>query len=383
MSVAAKEQFAGFGFIQFFASVHIFSHHLWQQTQYLATWRYRAWGVSWVSCFFVLSGFKLTYSQLKRKDPEKIDPFVPYIWRRVVRLVPIYYLSIFSVWCWLALVASPPVWINLPFNLTLTFTWIGSVAGGWHAGWHGTHWYMGDLIFHQIIWRRVFFIVNRLSERALYITLVCCVILTFLRCACIQLRCCEQETTYWAPYTFHQFLSGMCLAKLHVLRSEACNGALEDKKVIRVRGQRVPMSALGAFALILLAFQVHPFWVSVVARNCPWTGMLIPLHLLLVWCITLEEGPLDWLCQRRPFNWMGELSYGVYILHWNTLMVTKAIGKDVFPEHWGHHFRFWCFLVPITVFNAFLAARYVDKPIQAWAASFLRRSTQRSHEKTS
>mmetsp|Transcript_14480 Transcript_14480/g.45332 ORF Transcript_14480/g.45332 Transcript_14480/m.45332 type:complete len:386 (-) Transcript_14480:147-1304(-) len=372
MGAPAKEQFASFGFIQFFAAVHIFTHHLWQQTKYLNSRAYRGWGPGWVACFFVLSGFKLTYSQLRRKDPSKIDPFVPYMWRRLARLYPLYYVSLLitAVECYKE---GHPRWIVLPFNLTLTFTWIGSVAGGWHAGWHGAHWYMGDLLFHQICWRWAYPVVRRLSDRSCLCLLVVCILITFLRCFLTQWGIAEQETTFWAPYTFNQFLSGMCLAKLHVSRPSPPQGVPADRVALIIGERRVPLSGLGSFALILAVFRlVHPDLAEFYLKRGGWLGSLHPLFVLLVWCICLEEGPLDWLCHRRPFAWMGELSYGVYLFHWNAIRLTVKFGARFLPMRRSEELRFWGIIFPATVLFSALMMFLFDRPVQRWASAFLR-----------
>jgi len=385
MAEAPKEQFAAFGFLQFFAAVHIFIHHLWMQTKYMQKRSYRGWGPSWVACFFVLSGFKLTYAQLKRKDPCKVDPFVPYMWRRLLRLYPIFYASL----CLTGLLAvyrgdKNPIWMNLPFNLTLTFTWIGSVAGGWHAGWHGAHWYMGDLIFHQICWRWVHPWVAKLSRTACTLLLVICVLITVLRCFLIQWGYAEHETTYWAPYTFNQFLSGMCLAKLQVSR-RVPEGQPGDPVALIVCDRRVPISGLGSFLMLAaLMFEVSPATPHRYLHNCLWSGILLPMFLFMVWCLCLEEGPLDWLCQRRPFHWMGELSYGVYIFHWNAIMIVQKYDKFLLPMRWSEDLRFFAIILPATILFCVLVVVFFDRPIQKWGSSFLRASlaAQQARAKT-
>mmetsp|Transcript_14481 Transcript_14481/g.45336 ORF Transcript_14481/g.45336 Transcript_14481/m.45336 type:complete len:385 (-) Transcript_14481:98-1252(-) len=374
MGAPAKEQFASFGFIQFFAAVHIFTHHLWQQTKYLNSRAYRGWGPGWVACFFVLSGFKLTYAQLKRKDPSKVDPFVPYMWRRLVRLFPFYYFSLF-----LTAVETyqerAPLWIVLPFNLTLTFTWISSVAGGWHAGWHGAHWYMGDLIFHQILWRWTFPVIHKLSNLANFWLMIVCILITVARCFLIQWGYAERETTYWAPYTFNQFVSGMCLAKLYVCRPSPPEGVPVDRIALIVGNHRIPMSGLGSFLLIFFIMrEIHPAVMYYYLANSIWSGILLPLFVLMVWCLCLEEGPLDWLCQRRPFVWMGELSYGIYIFHWNAIRMTVRFDKRVMPQRWSTDLRFWSIILPATVVFSALMMVFFDRPVQRLAANFLKRS---------
>lgn len=381
----AGAQFSAFGLVQFLAAVHIFITHLWQQMNYLDPWMTRHWGVSWVACFFVLSGFKLTYSQLRRKDRSKLDPFVPYLWRRVLRLIPLYYLSLFitflSTW-WRG--ERVPTWVVLPFNLTLTFTWFGSRAGGWHAGWHGAHWYMCDLIFHQICWRFVYPRVLRLSVPMCWCTLLVSASVTGARLLGIRWHFFEQETIFWAPYTFNQFLCGVCLAKLFVERNVP-EGAPGDRLALVVRGRRIPLSGLCAFTLVLLIFQTNPGRPQGWAHNSVWTGILLPFHILMVWCLCLEEGPLDWLCQRWPFDQMGELSYGIYIFHWNAILFCMKYEQDILPMQWSEAARFFLVILPATVLFSALAIQYFDRPIQAWGSRLVRRASapREAHAKSS
>lgn len=304
-----------------------------------------------------------------------------------MRLLPIYYLSLFMTFLLRQYRGDViPLWIVLPFNLTLTFTWIGSVAGGWHAGWHGTHWYMGDLLWHQICWRWTYPLVTWLSNLACLCLLVVCVLITILRCFMIRWGYAEEETTYWPGYTFNQFACGMLLAKLHVSRPGPAEGCPADRLALIVHGRRVPMSGLGCFLLIMVIQRsIRPSLVYAYLWNSIWSGILLPFYVLLVWCICLEEGPLDWLCQRRPFCWMGEVSYGVYIFHWNALMITQKYDKQLLPMHWSEDSRFWLIICPVTVLFSALVAFYFDRPIQAWGANFLRRAStsDEAHAKTS
>mmetsp|Transcript_10612 Transcript_10612/g.28820 ORF Transcript_10612/g.28820 Transcript_10612/m.28820 type:complete len:389 (-) Transcript_10612:143-1309(-) len=371
---AQKEQFAAFGFLQYMAAVHIFVHHLWQQTKYLDKRLYRAWGPGWVACFFVLSGFKLTYSQLKKKDPSTIDPLVPYMWRRWLRLCPLFYISLFMTLLLSVLTEEPsPLWIVLPFNLTLTFTWFGSVAGGWHAGWHGAHWYMADLLFHQLLWRWTYPIVRRLPKLACFLLMVACTCLTVLRCFMIRWKWAEQETTYWPVYTFNQFVCGMCLAQLYVSRPKPPEGTPADRFALIVGERRVPMSGLASvISLAVVLYETHPRAVYAFFPNGVWSGVLLPLFIPMVWCLCLDEGPLDWLCQRRPFIWMGEVSYGVYIFHWNALMILKRYDEHLLPMRWSEDARFYLVILPVTTLFAAVMQFCVDRPIQAWGSRLLK-----------
>mmetsp|Transcript_67880 Transcript_67880/g.133519 ORF Transcript_67880/g.133519 Transcript_67880/m.133519 type:complete len:276 (+) Transcript_67880:64-891(+) len=143
---------------------------------------FAAWGQTWTQFFFIISGFVLGLSEIK-KPPGAAEPSLStYIIRRLRLLYPAYLLSLFFL---LALHPHPThfEWSVLPLHIKLLqswFPWCVDLAGGnlniqcSMEYWNRNSWFLSALLFFWIALRPV---ARALRERSVACNIViafCC-----------------------------------------------------------------------------------------------------------------------------------------------------------------------------------------------------------------
>ncbi|HEX4053321.1 MAG TPA: acyltransferase [Tepidisphaeraceae bacterium] len=137
-------------------------------------------------------------------------------------------------------------------------------------------------------------------------------------------------TDYTPLFRLPEFIAGMALGRLMLLRGGPA-----------IRGARLSFLTLGAVAASL-------FFASL-GSHCPWflaaSGGMIPLFLIVIWTLTVDESFLARLLAWSPLVFLGEASYAVYILHepidhWGGTLVNRITHHPVtrtmfdIPNYW-------------------------------------------------
>lgn len=89
-------------------------------------------------------------------------------------------------------------------------------------------------------------------------------------------------------------------------------------------------------------------------------------------------GPVSRLLGSRPFHWLGELSYGTYLIHLLILQPVAAWAIGAFGRDIGAPIRFALvagIVAPVTYALAYLTYRLVELPGQALGKALIRRVT--------
>ncbi|MEY4509010.1 MAG: hypothetical protein RLZZ450_1132 [Pseudomonadota bacterium] len=135
-------------------------------------------------------------------------------------------------------------------------------------------------------------------------------------------------------------------------------------------------------------------------------SILAPLVFALpVWCFAFERGVLSRLLRTRPFQALGEWSYGIYMVHEFVFVVlvrlTRTIGKrfaaDPFVDHaWGDTTArlisfgnvWWMDVLTLlsvasVVPLAYLAYRFIERPAMLRLSIRRGRRTERADGRAS
>lgn len=356
------------GLVQFLAAVHIFSYQIYNARHgFFQHMAFQHWAPSWYSFLFALEGFRLTYTQLKGPSPEDMGPIIPYLLEHMVRLYSVYFVSI-------ALLLAMPNAVSLStahVNAVPIFTWIGTTADGWHRAWHGGGWHISDLSFHLVSWRFVYPKLVSQSDGTCWCVLGAALGFTYLRITTHALGF-ATKLTMWAPYTFNHFLCGMCLAKLFVSKGMGHRGAPRDSLLLEIWPYRFAFSGILVLMAVLAIIYdgPHPNDIhSFAAPYALWLGAMMPLHLLLIWTLALEEGPLAELCRRRPFVWLGDAAYAMFVLHWNAVVYAAKLVSIMNLWPMTGKTKFAAVILPGVCVLVMLVHFLVERPLQHWTRS--------------
>lgn len=266
-------------------------------------------GWTGVDLFFVLSGFLITGILLRAKAQHR--PLTHFVIRRLLRIVPAYYLALLIVFLVLplaGLLPGQPVSVQVPFYAYVSnFFWAD--YGRWSAIGMGHFWSLSLEMQFYLLWP---LLVYRLQTRTLVAVGVAAVVVsTVARGAGAALGIGPEITFGWTPFRW----DGMLLGSLMAI---ATHIGVEYR---RIRGLiRWTLCSCGAFALCALWFDLgagmwlrDPSPASISLRAClPLAFSALYAALLLA---SLQSGWLATLLGARVFKPVARYSYGIYIIH--------------------------------------------------------------------
>ena len=155
-------------------------------------------------------------------------------------------------------------------------------------------------------------------------------------------------------------------AQLLALAGVVASVYLSARFGIRETGLDLTTSADEALALVNTAG---------IGRRAPLVGLLFTAMLaLLIVATALSSARRQWPLANRGIRWLGDISYGIYLIHFPVLAYVLAVlgpSQDGSPAT----FALWTALVlAVAVPYGYLSARYVERPLRERARRHGRRA---------
>jgi peptidoglycan/LPS O-acetylase OafA/YrhL len=242
-----------------------------------------------VELFFAISGFLITSLLLRERDATGAISLRGFYLRRSLRIFPLYYAVLFAYVILVPLVERDPsaaagFWRNLPAYLTYTSNWFVE---------------LGPRVIFYFAW---------------------------------SLACEEQFYCLWPSVVAHTNRAGAAVAMAAILAAiqfapgsvrlagPICLGCVAALAVHGRTGFGVAWAALGRrWSAPAAAAAV----AACVILNPPLLVTGLAMTALVVACTLRRDhglaAPLDW----RPIRYVGEISYGIYLLHMLALNVVR------------------------------------------------------------
>jgi peptidoglycan/LPS O-acetylase OafA/YrhL len=242
-----------------------------------------------VGYFFVLSGFVMYYTYHLR--PPAYSTFV---WRRMLRIIPAYYLalSLAALWMINHEILSGPLFIR---QLALNTSFTQALFPGYALTINSPGWTLSiEMFFYALLPLLLLFAIRR-RKAFVWFT-----VLFYLLSQTIHAILIAKYHPVWGTpihefifyfplFHFNQFLVGMAACMFYF---SAKNG--------RLKYATLPLT-------ILIVFMVNFAPTGISLHN----GLLAPLFALLI--VGIASGNSN-ILSVRPFVFIGEISYGIYIL---------------------------------------------------------------------
>ncbi len=332
---------------------------------------------SGVDLFFVLSGFLIGGILLDQRAATNY--YQVFYLRRLCRIFPLYYLTLLLFFGLIALGAtrlSP--WLfdkPLPALAYLTFTqnyWsVWFVAKfGYPAFWPGVTW---SLAVEEQFYVIIAVVIRKLKRGLLPLLIVFIVLAPVLRTICYFAFSQGALMSYlWLPMRADAPLLGVLVAyawrqpamhawvlahqKRFVIASLMLGGALIGLNVWR---QELALSGSSVMATI----------------GYTWVAVFYACLLCLV--LAQPEGRLALGFCFRPLRWLGEISYGVYLIHIPVLGLCHALALGQTPTITNRRelaVAMGAFL--LTLILAAVSWRGFERPILRWGRSHAYRQTK-------
>lgn len=316
-----------------------------------------------VAIFFVLSGFLISSPFLASVERKKPLPSVGrYFWKRILRIVPLYWLVVAialltlddnagsDLWVWISNLTFTQIYAfdQLPFGLTQMWSLSTEIA-----------FYLLLPLFAWLIARSA----SRRGWSPKYVFTAVAILLVINIAWLLVMPTYLTRTSTWLPAFFSWFATGVVLA---VLRIELNRGIVRLPFVHALANQPGTswLIALSLFAIVSTniagpVLLLQPTGAEAVAKNL----IYATISLLIIAPSVLKTAPsgrYERILHHRVFRHIGLISYGIFCIH---LLVLHAVSDiwdlAVFDGHGA--LRFSLTLV-FSLILAEIAYRVIELP---------------------
>jgi peptidoglycan/LPS O-acetylase OafA/YrhL len=260
------------------------------------------WGWMGVRLFFVLSGFLITGILLRTRPAEGQGKEALRIFygRRFLRIFPVYYATLFAAAILNIRTMRSAFFWHLAY---LSNVWVAFVRPASAPVSH--FWSLAVEEQFYLIWPCMMFFLPR---RYLLRTMIASIVLG--PTARLIAALFHFDPAGLGPFAFLDTLGmGAVLAYFWE------NG---DAGRVRTLGRVGLWVGLPSAILLFAGFYEQLSWLDMQALTFP-VFFDLALALLFVWLVSgaarAFRGPAGWLLEWRPVNYLGRISYGVYVLH--------------------------------------------------------------------
>ena len=303
--------------LRFFAVILIVIHHL----RYLFIpnlLNNKNFGTLGVTFFLILSGFVISLNY--RRFTRLTEPLI-FLWNRIVRIYPLHIITLFVCLVIFLLRGFPVTIFNTIINIMLIQSYFPSQGIYFYL--NSISWMLSTLFFFYI----VFAIVNYKPRLFLWLYLLS---LVGLLLSMTYIETTQRGNDLWfrlwllyifPPNKLVVILLGVGTAKLFLKYKNQLKGLIG-----KIQGTLFEVIALllaidfiawGYFANFMnnvLLFIHNPFGTSQELMNDNYIVTPI-ITLLIIIVFSLERGFISQLIKKRPFLFLGEISFSIFIFH--------------------------------------------------------------------
>ena len=261
-----------------------------------------------VDLFFVLSGYLITDILLnERNKPRFLRNFYM---RRVLRIFPLYYLTLFICLLILPQISAPNIKLDYYVN---NQAWLWSYLQNWlyifkpDAGTNFMHHYWSLAVEEQfyLLWPPVILLLRRTKYLMLFITSV---LLLVLVARCFVWIYNIEDLAYFNLYTFTR-IDGICVGCMVALIKRLDDNFLATKRPYIV-------SAFAAFNFLFYFFNSYYHFSFPYLALIGYTTIAMLFGLLVYEGVREENRLIYWLFNLKFLKFFGKISYGFYVFHW-------------------------------------------------------------------
>jgi peptidoglycan/LPS O-acetylase OafA/YrhL len=173
----SSDKFEAIGFARYLASVHIVLGHMYQGGSLSSLNGFAMFGYTWVPWFFVVSGYVLAVSEIKRRERMQAPvSAIEYVIRRLEAVYPTYLLGIFValVTTWVTLGAERlPLATNVVVYFILFHSWVPSILENGFP-YLVQCWFLSCLLLYWFGFYRIYDTIHELSDKYVLVTFAIC-----------------------------------------------------------------------------------------------------------------------------------------------------------------------------------------------------------------
>ena len=278
--------------------------------------KYYIFNLGWtgLNLFFLLSGYLITNRLFFHISSETLDYFKNFYARRILRIFPLYYGCLITLFVALPLIYNKyQQYFSSLYNIQ---EWYWFYISNWRIILYGLP--SNNLFFHfwslaveeqfYLIWPLIFFFVSAYHKRILTIFII--LILSFFFRAFFS----ESPVVYYNTLTAAEPLLLGCLVSI-----------LEKKnKLISFYRSAGVLAVLSVISLcLILLFNADPHITNHTLLGLGYLNIDLIWTFLLIIILTRPRKMVfvDKTFSSGLFVWLGIYSYGIYIFHWIILQL--------------------------------------------------------------
>jgi peptidoglycan/LPS O-acetylase OafA/YrhL len=246
-----------------------------------------------VSYFFILSGFIMVIAYGHRGKINYID----FLKRRFARIYPVYFLAIIALFTYLYIFNRPIDYLGLFLNLTMIQSWFP----GYALSFNGPGWSLAVELFFYMLFPLLF---NHLYKKYDLKKTAPAVIIFFIISQVVLHLLLYSELYEGYPSKIHDFIFYFPVMHLNEFLIGNIAGLIFIKGV---KKKNYDWSIIGLMVLFGMLLKFNP---NVNLHNGMLAFVLVPLIIL----ISSNNGVLTNFFSGKIFVFLGEISFGIYIL---------------------------------------------------------------------
>jgi peptidoglycan/LPS O-acetylase OafA/YrhL len=299
-----------------------------------------------VDFFFVLSGFIITHVYFASLAQPSRNGVQVFLWHRFIRLYPVHVAVLAALVVLISIVRANHISLNnpqewqygdLPWQLTLLHAWVVTPKPGWNApSWSISAEWFAYLLF-PLLAPALALVRDRMTA--------------------LVLATAALTGTAWAfvlaDWSLNTWVGPPALVR--VSGEFLCGAALCRAVALTSRPASLRGDLLGAAAFILFLVGA-----SLAMRDFG----LVALLALTIFGAANANGFFAALLGSRPFVWLGEISYSIYMVHFPVLLVLRRLWERAGIAEWNASSRAAAFLTTIVLVTALAAMLFyaVERP---------------------
>jgi peptidoglycan/LPS O-acetylase OafA/YrhL len=299
-----------------------------------------------VSYFFILSGFVMIIayggngnSHIDRKK---------YYLSRIARIYPVYFIALFLLFVYYIVRSKPVDAVGYAMNLFVIQSWFPPypLTG------NGPGWSLAIEFFFYALFPLLF---NKIYSRFKLPLLAVSILLFWVFSQVIFNLLINSSFYQGFPSKSHDLLYYFPLMHLNEFLIGNLGG------MILLKTSKSKMKNYDALLILLLVVLI-----LLLRFPLPWSyhnGLLAIIFIPFVLLLSRNKGPITYLFKRRPLIFLGEISYGIYILQIPVYYWSKG-----FLKFTGIKNEYLLFFLPLLILIALagISYEYMETPIRNW-----------------
>lgn len=260
-------------------------------------------GAFGVSIFFILSGFCMELSFLKKPIRDiSIKGSIIFALKKVSK---IYMLHIFMMFSSILLSSFKISFSSLILNILLIQTWVPD--GNVYYSLNGVSWYLSAYMFICISAPLLLHLINKIKNKSsVYLFIVTTISIMLLIGVIVSFLFNEEIAkwfTYICPlYRLGDFVLGVCLAIIYERR--------EVKNEINTK-----IYTIAEFFIIILSVVIMYVHNNMSNQGLRYTVLFVPTSLLIVYIFAINKGIITKLLTNKILVFIGNISAYTFLIH--------------------------------------------------------------------